>query len=136
MKTKPKAQPAEKRIAPRKTVSGLQIKNLTALAPFSIIARNALLVDASSTGILIIINRKSLIPKSLRQNLVLTSIEGEHVMFSIKEMELDMDGRIARTKYIGDGNFEIAVDFEKEAPEYWRECLMDLLPNHNEFDDH
>src|SRR5438046_1640297 len=101
MKMKTKA--AEKRIAPRKSVAGLQIKNFTVLNPFSVIARVALLVDASTTGILILINRKNIIPKSLRQNLVLTSLEGEQVVFSIRQMELEMDGKIARTKYIGNG---------------------------------
>ena len=49
-------------------------------------------------------------------------------------MNLELDGKIARTSYIGDGVFEIAVDFSETAPTYWRECLLDLLPDQGEFE--
>ncbi|HEX4924185.1 MAG TPA: hypothetical protein VFV50_08865 [Bdellovibrionales bacterium] len=105
------------------------MKNLTALDHFSVIARNALLVDISSSGLLLHVDRKALIPKSLRENLTLQSLEGEHIMLQIKEMDLEIDGKVARTRMIGKGVFEVAVDFSAEAPEYWRECLVDLMPD-------
>lgn len=124
-----------KRVAPRKNVVGLEVKNITALEPFSILARKATLIDASTTGLLLRVHRKDLVPRSLRANLTLSTIEGEHVVFQIKEMDLEMDGKIARTRFIGNSTFEVAIDFTAEAPEYWRESLMDLLPTPDEFND-
>ncbi len=123
---------ANKRAAPRKQVNGLHVKNLTALDHFSVIARAALLVDISSSGMLLHVDRKQLVPKSLRENLTLTSLEGEHIMLQIKEMDLEIDGKVTRTRMIGKGVFEVAVDFSAEAPEYWRECLVDLMPDKGE----
>jgi hypothetical protein len=120
---------ANKRAAPRKQVNGLHVKNLTALDHFSVIARQALLVDISSSGMLLHVDRKHLVPKSLRENLTLQSLHGEHIMLQIKEMDLEIDGRVARTRLIGKGIYEVAVDFSAEAPEYWRECLVDLMPD-------
>jgi len=125
-----------RRAAPRKSVTGLEIKNITALEPFSILARKGVLVDASSTGILVRVERKDLVPRALRVNLSLAPIEGEHVVFNIREMDLEMDGKVARTRFIGNATFEIAIDFTEEAPEYWRQSLVDLLPNKGEFDEH
>jgi hypothetical protein len=124
-----------KRAAPRKQVNGLHVKNLTALDHFSVIARAALLVDISASGLLLHIDRKHLIPKSLRENLTLQSLEGEHIMLQIKEMDLEIDGKIARTRMIGRGIFEVAVDFSAEAPEYWRECLVDLMPDKTDIEE-
>ncbi|MEQ1877000.1 MAG: hypothetical protein ABL958_10170 [Bdellovibrionia bacterium] len=124
-----------KRVAPRKQVVGLHVKNLTALDHFSVIARVALLVDISSSGLLLHVDRKHLVPKSLRENLTLQSLEGEHIMLQIKEMDLEIDGKIARTRMIGKGVFEVAVDFSAEAPEYWRECLVDLMPDNAEMEE-
>ena len=130
------AKKTNKRSAPRKNVHQLEIKNLTAVEPFCLIARKATLVDASTVGLLIRIHRKDLVPKLLRQHLTISSVEGSHVLFNIKDMNLDMDGTIARTKYIGNSTFEIAVRFSLDAPEYWRESLVDLLPSPGEIDDH
>lgn len=131
-----KVQSQNRRAAPRKSVTGLEIKNLTALEPFSLLARKGILIDASSTGILIRVERKDLVPRGLRQHLSLAPIEGEHVVFNIREMDLEMDGKVARTRFIGNATFEIAVDFTEEAPEYWRQALMDLLPEKGEFEEH
>jgi hypothetical protein len=43
-------------------------------------------------------------------------------------MDLDITGFVARTKYVSNKEFEIGVDYTSDAPEYWRECLCDLLP--------
>lgn len=117
------------RAAKRKQVGSIPVSNLTTLSHFESIARFGHLIDASSTGFLIQIEREDLVPQGLRQNLSLESIEGEPITLMINPMELEIDGHIARTKYIGKGIFEIAIDFSQDAPEYWRECLFDLLPS-------
>lgn len=123
---------SERRVAPRKQLNYITVKNLALLEPFTIIAKGAELVDASSTGFLLHIHRNELIPKHLRGNLSLKPLEGEKIMLRIDQMELDLDGKISRTRFIGNGIFEIAIDFSAEAPEYWRECLLDLLPSSEE----
>ncbi len=119
--------PAKKRVAKRKSVERISLTNITTLLHFEKIAGKASLVDASSTGFLLQIERKDLLPEHLRQNLSIESVEGEPVVMVIEQMDLELSGRIARTKYIGKGIFEVAVDFSDDAPEYWRECLFDLL---------
>ncbi len=123
----------KRRVSERRSIYGLTVTNLTALDKFAVLAKSALLVDASATGFLLHIHRRDLIPKALRENLSLSGIEGEEVFLRITEMDLEIDGRIARTKMIGGGVFEVAIDFSKDAPEYWRECLIDLLPHEGEF---
>lgn len=117
------------RVAKRKQVGSIPISNLTTLSHYESIARFGHLIDASSTGFLLQIDREDLIPKNLRQNLSLASIEGEPIVLMINPMQLEINGHIARTRYIGKGQFEIAIDFSQDAPEYWRECLFDLLPS-------
>ncbi len=121
-----------RRIAKRKAVTTVTISNLMTVSQFESIARLGQLVDVSSTGFLINIDRQDLIPKHLRQNLSLDEIEGEPVTLLIDPMELEINGHIARTKYVGEGIFEVAIDFSDDAPEYWRECLYDLIPGASE----
>jgi hypothetical protein len=123
---------SERNRAPRKQVNFIQVKNLSTLEPFTIISKTAEIVDASSTGFLLYINRKDLVPKHLRANLSLKPLEGERIVLKIEAMELEIDGIISRTKFVGNGIFEIAIDFSEDAPEYWRECLIDLLPSTEE----
>lgn len=123
---------SERRIAQRKEINLIPVKNLATLDPFTVIAKKAEIVDASSTGFLLYVHRKHLVPKGLRSNLTLKPLEGERVMLKIEDMELDLDGLISRTRFIGDGIFEVAIDFSSDAPEYWRECLVDLLPGSGE----
>lgn len=123
---------SERRTAQRKDVNFIAVTNLATLDPFTLVAKEAEIIDASSTGFLLYVQRSSLIPKGLREHLTLKALEGERVMLKIESMELDLDGLISRTRFIGNGTFEIAVDFSADAPEYWRECLLDLLPGTNE----
>jgi hypothetical protein len=57
------------------------------------------------------------------------------VVIRIEEMNLELSGKVTRTRLLGKEGFEIALDYTNDAPEYWRECLMDLLPTPQEFDD-
>jgi hypothetical protein len=126
---------AEQRLSRRKALDPIHIESLTSLDPFSPLAKKGRIVDASASGFLLHIQRKDLIPKMLRDNLSIDCIVNEHVKMSIKEMNLEIDGVVARTRLIGNKTFEIAIDFSANAPEYWRECLLELLPNPGEFSD-
>lgn len=125
----------EQRVSRRKSLDPIHIESLTSLDHFSLLARTGRIVDASATGFLLHVHRKDLVPKVLRDNLSIDCILNERVKMSISEMNLEIDGKITRTRLIGNKTFEIAIDFSETAPEYWRECLLELLPSVGEFTD-
>jgi hypothetical protein len=125
---------SNRRVAPRKEVSPIHVSYLTSLDDFAKIAKNCEIIEASSSGLLLLIKREDLIPQALRRNLNLDVLIGDRVFMHLEEMNLEISGVIARTKLAGKKGFTVAVDYSDEAPEYWRECLMDLLPAPGEFE--
>ncbi len=123
-----------KRVAPRKEVSSIYISYLTSFDDFAKIAKNSEIVEACSSGLLLLIKREDLIPTALRKNLNLDCLIGDRVFMHLEEMNLEVSGVITRTQLLGKKGFYVAVDYSDEAPEYWRECLMDLLPTPGELD--
>lgn len=113
----------------------MHISYLTSLDDFAKIAKNCEIVDASSSGLLLLIRREDLIPTALRKNLNLDVLIGDRVFMHLEEMNLELSGVITRTKLEGKKGFHVAVDYSDEAPEYWRECLMDLLPRPGEIEE-
>lgn len=126
---------AERRVAARKAVEHIQVAELTSLKQYKVLARAGHIVDASTSGLLMCVNRKDLVPKELRENLSLVEMVGQQVVMYLPQMNLDLDGTVTRADHIGKGNFEIAITFSKEVPLYWRECLVDLLPELGEFEE-
>ena len=118
----------ERRIAARKLVDLIHVSELTSLSNYAVIAREGLIVDASQSGFLLKVERSQLLPKELRDNLSLDNLIGHQVVMYLPQMNLDLDGTIQRATHVGKGSFEIAVTFAPEVPEYWRDCLVDLLP--------
>jgi hypothetical protein len=98
------------------------MENLEKLAKFGEI------VEASATGILISIQRQDIVSKDLRAHLNIDQLIGKEVFFNIHEMDLEISGKVVRTKFLGKKGFLVAVDYSSDSPEYWRECLMDMLP--------
>ena len=123
---------SERRVAGRKEVEGILISDLTAITNYAVIAKAGRIVNASTSGFLLEINRKDLVPKSLRENLNLESLLGQHVALYLPQMNLDLDGSVTRATHMGKGRFVVGVDFSYEVPEYWRACLVDLLPTPGE----
>ena len=66
-----------KRVAPRKEVSPIHVSYLTSLDDFAKIAKDCEIVEASSTGLLLLITREDLIPSALRKNLNLDCLIGD-----------------------------------------------------------
>lgn len=124
----------KERVAPRKDVSPVHVSYIASLADFSKLTREAQIIQASSTGLLMHILRDDLVAPSLRKNLNIDSLVGERVYIRLDDMNLEISGVVARTKFLGKSGFHIAIDYTDEAPEYWRECLMDLLPNPGELE--
>lgn len=125
---------SNRRVAPRREITPLEVSSMSSLENLAKIARAGEIVEASTTGFLMIIKREDLIPATLRKNLTLEPLVGNKVLLHLPQMNIEISGRIARTKLIGKAGFEIGIDYTDDAPEYWRECLMDLLPAPGEFD--
>lgn len=140
MQEKPKKTKAakstykNKRVAPRKEVEPIRVSYMASLNNLAKIAKNCEIVEASATGLLLTVLRDDLIPQSLRGNLNLDCLIGDRVYLKVEPMNMEISGEIRRTKFLGKQGFHIAVDYSEDAPEYWRECLMDLLPKPGEFD--
>ncbi len=122
------------RAAPRREITPLQVSSVASLENLAKIAKFAEIVEASTTGFLMIIRREDLIPANLRKNLTLESLHGSKILLHLPQMNIEIAGRIARTQLVGKKGFELGIDYTDDAPEYWRECLVDLLPAPGEFD--
>lgn len=130
-------KPATKRnerVSPRKATTPIRVSSVTSLDDFAKIARDCDVVEASASGLLLLIKRDSLIPQMLRKNLSLDCLLGDKVFIRLEDMNLEISGSVARTQLLGKAGFLVAVDYSDDAPEYWRECLADLLPQPGEID--
>lgn len=122
---------AEKKFAvraDRKELEEIHVAELTSLSSYGVIAKEAIITDASHSGFLMLLDRKALVPKEYRDSLSLNKLVGHQVVMYLPQMNLDLDGTVTRAEHRGKGQFEIAVRFSDETPAYWRECLVDLLP--------
>lgn len=124
----------DRRIAPRKEVTPILISHLTSVDDFAKIARNCEIIEASATGLLVKIPRDQIIPSALRKTLTLDCLIGDRIFMHLEDMNLEISGVIRRTQLLGKEGFHIAIDYSDDAPEYWRECLMDLLPRPGELE--
>jgi len=111
---------AERRINNRKEVDSLHVAEITSLNSYSLIAKEGYIVDASTKGFLMVLTRKDLVPNELKQNLNLDELIGKTLCLFLPQMNLDLDGKVVRTNHIGRGVFEVALEFSKDIPEYWR----------------
>ena len=123
-----------KRLFERRQISPLHVSSLASLDDFAKLARDCDVIEASANGLLLHVPREHLLPSALRQNLSLDNLIGQRVFLRLDEMNLELSGIITRTKLLGKKGFHVAVDYSDEAPLYWRECLMDLLPLPGEMD--
>lgn len=123
-----------RRVAPRRDITPLQVSYVSAIENLAKIAKYAEIIEASTTGFLMLIKRDDLVPLNLRRNLTIDSIVGTKVILHLPQMNIEISGRIARTQLKGKIGYEVGIDYTEDSPEYWRECLLDLLPLPGEFD--
>lgn len=121
-------QPKGEHRALRENLEPLPIRGLTSIDHMTLLARHGWLVEASTTGFLIEVERRGLAPKAFRDSLSLQALEGDRVYLMIDAMNLEVGGTITRTHRMSKDRWQIAIDFREDAPEYWRECLLELLP--------
>lgn len=119
---------AERRQADRKNLTTIKVSEITSISNYGLIAHQGSIVDVSTTGFLLHMDRKQMAIDDLRTTLNFDSLVGEVLLMFLPDMNLDLDGEVIRTEHIGKGQFEVAIQFSKDVPEYWRECLIDLLP--------
>ncbi|MCE3009039.1 MAG: hypothetical protein LW875_00315 [Proteobacteria bacterium] len=127
---------SNRRVAPRRDITPLEVSSMSSLENLAKIAKGGEVLEASTSGFLIMIKREDLVPVSLRRNLTLDELVGTKVLIHLPQMNIEISGTIVRTRFVGKKGFEIGVDYSEDAPEYWRECLLDLLPAPGEFDTH
>ena len=124
---------AEKRIAERKYTETIEIVDITSLTSYIIIAKKAQILNASTSGFLMQIERTDFEIDELKNNINIDTLLNEKIVLFLPQMNLDLEGLITRTKHLGKGVFEVAAQFSANVPEYWKECLIDLLPEPGEF---
>ncbi len=125
---------AQKRAAPRTELEPIEVTAFTSLDHLTMLSRSGQIVEASKTGFCLRVRRKDLVPRQFRETLSLKALEGDRVMLTLADMGLEISGTIKRTSRLGKDVFEIGIDYSQDAPEYWRECLLDLLPRPGGFE--
>lgn len=121
------------RSAPRREIEPIAVDSVSSLENLHKIAKQAVVVEASITGFKLMIRREDLIPAELRQNLNLDALLDSKILIHIEMMNLEISGTVKRAKLLGKSGYELGIDYTNDAPEYWRECLLDLLPFPGEF---
>lgn len=124
-----------RRGAPRKDITPLRVTSVASMENLAKIAKGGSIVEASTSGFLLLVQREELVPVEFRRNLNLDALIGEKVMIHLSELNIEISGRVARTRFAGKSGFEIGIDYSDDAPEYWRECLVDLLPAPGELEE-
>jgi len=124
-----------RRGAPRKDITPLKVTSVASLENLAKIAKGGSIVEASTSGFLMLVQREELVPTEFRRNLNLDALLGHKVMIHLSDLNIEISGRVARTRFVGKSGFEIGIDYSDDAPEYWRECLVDLLPAPGELED-
>ena len=124
----------EKRYVARKEVDSIEVSELTSLSTYSVVAKRGSIKDTSTKGFLLVVKRADLEVPELKDSMDLSPLVNQRVVLFLPQMNLDLDGTVMRTKHIGKGQFELGIEFSDDVPEYWRECLIDLLPRPGELD--
>ena len=112
----------------RKIVSQINVLNVKNIVSGEVLFARACVIDVSTTGLLLRVKRDEIISHKLRSTLTLSILHGESVGFTIEVMDTYIEGIVTRTKSEGKGDFLAAIDFRDDAPDYWRNCFVDLLP--------
>ena len=115
-------------VADRKSVQEVHVLNVKNVSSGEVYFARASVVDVSPTGLLLRVAREDILALSLRSTLTMSIVHDVGVGFTIEVMDTYIEGVITRTKLEGKNGFLCAVDFREDAPEYWRNCLVDLLP--------
>lgn len=123
-----------KSIAHRKETEAIEVVELR--LNMEEFAETAKIMDISMTGLLLHVHREELLSTETKKKFQLDNVIGEQLFMTIDSMDLEIDGVVTRTKSIGGGWFEVGIDYSAGSPDYWRECLVELLPSPDEIEDY
>ena len=112
----------------RKKTSYVLAEDITCLSDYKLIASRALLIDIDVEAFRLRVKREDLQKLELKEGLTLNPILGQFVAVFLPHMGLDLDGLIVRTRRVDKDHFDVVVQFSKDIPLYWRECLLEMLP--------
>lgn len=118
---------SEKRVSTRSNIHPLEIHGMISINDLTPICDYGKITEASTTGFKLTISRDDFCYQDLK-NINVDSIKGLEVSLYIPMMDLDITGHIARARYMKNNEYELGIDYTSDAPEFWRECLCDLLP--------
>ena len=104
----------------------IKVSQFSLLKTSDVIAQQAFLFQVSPKGFYLRLNRKDL-QKKLKSHLSLGSIRNRDVTMHLPQLNFGLDGKIAHTQHIGNGIFELFIQFFDNVPSYWSDCLMDML---------
>jgi hypothetical protein len=116
------------RVSSRHNIQPLEIHGMISIANLTPICDFGHIVEASSSGFKLIVKRDDFCQSEHKSTMNLDKLNGTEISLYIPIMDLDITGQVTRTKYVSNKEFEIGIDYSSDAPEYWRECLCDLLP--------
>jgi hypothetical protein len=116
------------RVSSRHNIQPLEIHGMISIANLTPICDFGHIVEASSSGFKLIVKRDDFCQSEHKSTMNLDKLNGTAISLYIPIMDLDITGQVTRTKYVSNKEFEIGIDYSSDAPEYWRECLCDLLP--------
>ncbi|MCS6838847.1 MAG: hypothetical protein NZ480_08370 [Bdellovibrionaceae bacterium] len=117
------------RQSPRKKILPLEVDRISFVRDQSTLCHQAHLVEVSDRGLKILFERRFVSEKQ-RNQLNWKTLENELVFIHLTLMDLLIQGRITRVKYLKNGRFELGIDYSDSDPDYWRACLFELLPDH------
>lgn len=104
----------------------IKVSQFSLIKTSDIIAQQAFLFQVSPKGFYLRLDRKDL-PKKLKSNLTLHSICNRDVTMHLPQLDFGLDGTITHTRHIGRGVFELFIQFFDNVPNYWSDCLLDML---------
>ncbi len=125
----------DRRSARRKETQALMATQIINCDTSKKIFKSGYFVNTSLKGFLLSVCRDDIVQEDLKGSLSLDTLIGSSVSLLIGNMELELDGEIKVTRHVGKGIFEVFIHFSTETPRYWRECLIDLMPNPGELED-
>ena len=94
-----------------------------------LIASRAFVSQMHKKGFELTLSRQDLFPPLLKYNINLNALHTKNLSLYIPSMEMDLEGTVARTQHMGQGTFKICLEFLKESPKYYNECLFELWPS-------
>jgi hypothetical protein len=118
----------------RKTTHPLELSRIVLGPNNTSFSHGGSLIEVSESGFKLLVSRSEIRIQKFRDNLDLSDLVGENIWIHLDDLDLIIEGTIVRTRFLGKGLFELGIDYSHTAPDYWRECLVDLLPNINDIE--